>query len=346
MKVLQILFPSGIGGVERIAGQLSDINGVDSFIAIDRKYVTNFINYFNIDQNKIIPIDCSNLYFSYRAIKKCIYNINPEVIHTHARRETFYACLCKKDIKLIRTQHMAENPKIPILKFEKLLLKKVDIWIATSKELAYSYLFKKKYIEKNKIGIIYNGAPKGIERTEFKTHRRFCVISRLSKQKGIDILIKTVSNFSSELRDKIKIDIWGDGEELQSLLSLIDELHVCNIFSYKGITNNPALNVVKYDALLMPSRYEGLPLTMIECMSTCTPVAIHNVGCVSEFIKTGENGWIINDSYSWENFFKDVLVGDNYRSICLKAKETYEKLFSLEKMKIEYENIYKYLIDG
>lgn len=50
MKVLQILFPCAMGGVERIASQLLESNEkIDCYIGIDSKYYEAFVSYVHPD---------------------------------------------------------------------------------------------------------------------------------------------------------------------------------------------------------------------------------------------------------------------------------------------------------
>ena len=343
MKILQILLPSGLGGVERIASQLLISNQKDEcYLGIDKNYYNDFISYFYPENKNIILLDCSSIVSSLYSVKKCITTVKPDIVHTHARREMIFVCLCKNKFIHIRTQHMEEKPRIPVTIFEKILLsKKVDRWIATSKKLAKLYLESKNYIDSKKISIVYNGTHKGRKRNSFEVKRKYCIICRLTKQKGIDILIKEIAEMDEKIKRQISIDIWGEGEELKAIFDLVKKLKVNNIFKYKGKTSCPAEVVVNYDALLMPSRNEGLPLTMLESMSTGTPVAIHDGGCMSEFIISQKNGWIINAAFTWKDFFDEILESQEYENICKDAEKTFDELFSLEIMQKNYFEIYR-----
>ena len=336
-----------MGGVERIASQLlSQPGSNESFLAIDAQYYNSFISHFGADSRHIIQLDCSSPFKALISIKKCISRVDPDIIHTHARKEMVYVCLCNKKAIHVRTQHMAEIPRIPITRFEKALLKnKVNRWVATSHSLVDSYLKNRDYINMSKVSVIYNGAQEGLERSVFNPSRRFCVIGRLTRQKGIDILINEVSKLEEGIKEKICIDIWGEGEEYNTIIEMIDKLNLKSVFSYKGTTTCPSEVVSEYEALLMPSRYEGLPLTLLECMSTGTPVATHDVGCIAEFIDTGVNGWIINDHYTWDDFLKENISVNHYYQMCRAARSTYLKLFSLDKMRDEYYKLYKESIE-
>lgn len=348
MKILQFILPVGLGGVERIVSMLFQYNYNNSkdevYIAIGASYKDDFCKKFKISTSaRIIPVNDKNIWSAFFDIKKIIKKLRPDVIHTHARRECFLASLLSWSIRHVRTQHMAENPNVKVSLFEKKLLhRNVDVWISTSKNLADNYLKRLQYIDKEKIKVIYNGINVNMALPNHEVRNyKFCIISRLSKQKGIDILFKRLYEMPMDLQNKISIDLWGEGEEKKNLLNLIDHLNLQGIVSYKGVTYTPIKILPHYDALLMPSRYEGLPLTMLESMAVKTPVAIHNVGCVSEFLETSINGWIIDSSYSWKSFFQDVLNPEyDLEYISNNAMETYNKKFVGNIMCNKYYQIY------
>lgn len=347
MKILEFILPVGLGGVERIISilfQYGNNQNDEVYIAIGKSYKNNFCEKFGIkDLSKVISVNDRTLWESLIGVVKIIKKIKPDVIHTHARRECFLISLANWSIRHVRTQHMAENPSIQVTWIEKRLLhRNVDVWVATSRQLADTYLRKLKYINENRIMVIYNGVNVKKKSIDHDDRRgRFCIISRLSKQKGIDILLNAIHEMPVELQKKISIDLWGEGDEKNRLLKQIDELRLSQVFTYKGVTYTPADVLVHYDALLMPSRYEGLPLTMLEAMAVKTPVAIHDVGCVGEFIITGYNGWIIDSEYTWQSFFEDVLnLQYDMKSIACHAIQTYTKWFIGDKMYTNYKNIY------
>ena len=351
MKVLQVLLPVGMGGVESIADMLDRFlrnNNISSHVAIGQSFIEQYIKQFNIkdeDKAHLIPIPDSNLIQTICGIKRIVKEIHPDIIQTHARRECVFCCLVARHTIIVRTQHMQEKPSLKVSAFEKKLLeKKVTSWIATSHTLEKKYLDKLAYIDNKKVSVIYNGVDDLFENSisNKKKSLSFCVISRLTRQKGIDILISEINKLPRDVKEKIHVDIWGEGPELEKIKRLIIQDDLSNIVAYKGKTSNPRAIFGQYSALLMPSRYEGLPLTMLEAMSFKLPVAIHNVGCCSEFIRNNTNGWIIDDDFTWKKFFYSFIKmhDDEYQKISDNARKTFLEKFDKNKMCANYYKLY------
>ena len=353
VKILQVIRPVGMGGVERISIALDEYFqslGAKSYIAINQSMYSNYIDHFEIKNCKNLVTYNDNTFFEeIHDIKKIIRNIKPDIIQTHARNECVLVAISNKECVHVRTQHMIETNKIPVSVFEKTLLKKrVNMWVSTSEMLAKNYLIREKQIDKSKINVIYNGVPKPLYlKAETRIiNNHFCVVSRLTFQKGIDILLRSLHSMPKNLLDSIIIDIYGEGEEKENLLHEAKELQLLNTVHFKNAVKNSSQVLINYDVLLMPSRYEGLPLTLLEAMSVGTPVAIHDVGCVREFIKSGENGWIIDNNYKWKDLFEDLISKKyNFNNISSNAKNTYQLKFQEEGMCKKYYDLYKELTE-
>lgn len=71
-------------------------------------------------------------------------------------------------------------------------------------------------------------------------------------------------------------------------------------FNYRGIVLGKDKDELfkKSDVFLLPSFYEGLPLSLLECMSFGLTPVVTNVGSISSCVKNDENGIIIKDHNS------------------------------------------------
>lgn len=107
--------------------------------------------------------------------------------------------------------------------------------------------------------------------------------------KGQDILLKVLSLPKWKERN-IEINLYGSGPNEECIKSLINYFDLKNVF-IKGFC--PTIDIWKENhALILPSRYEGLPLAIVEAM-LCGRFAITtNVSGNGEVIIDNKNGFI------------------------------------------------------
>ncbi|MDE2430102.1 MAG: glycosyltransferase family 4 protein, partial [Burkholderiales bacterium] len=120
---------------------------------------------------------------------------------------------------------------------------------------------------------------------------RVLYMGRLDRQKGIDRLEKVI-NTARELDLNIEFRIVGgyvvDNKEdagSPTLMPLVEP----PIYQARDVVN--ALTWA--DVLLLPSRFEGLPLILIEAMQLGLVPISTDVGAVSELVRHGENGFLV-----------------------------------------------------
>ncbi|MDR3260117.1 MAG: glycosyltransferase [Fusobacteriaceae bacterium] len=116
-----------------------------------------------------------------------------------------------------------------------------------------------------------------------------CVARYHFESKGQDILLEVLNQ--QKWRDRnIEVNLYGSGENEEGIKNLINYLGLTNVF-VKGFTKT--IDIWKENhALILPSRYEGLPLAIVEAM-LCGRFAITtNVSGNGEVIIDGENGFI------------------------------------------------------
>ena len=87
------------------------------------------------------------------------------------------------------------------------------------------------------------------------------VVSRLTHNKGIDVLIRAMNELADS---KIKIDIYGVGEEYQNLSNLISNKNV----SIKKESVNMENIWTNYSFFVLPSRKEGMSNVLLEAQYT------------------------------------------------------------------------------
>jgi len=117
-------------------------------------------------------------------------------------------------------------------------------------------------------------------------------IGRLNRQKGFDILIKSFAK--SDLKNRIKLVILGEGKERKNLEGLIAELNLKNQVLLFGKVDNPFIYMKYAKFFVLSSRYEGFVMVLLEALACDVPVVAANCETgTSEIIKNGENGLLV-----------------------------------------------------
>ncbi len=141
---------------------------------------------------------------------------------------------------------------------------------------------------------------------------KFCVLGRLSYQKGFDVIIKAFAKIKNKNINNFQLFIAGNGEELIFLKNLVKELHLESEVHFVGFTNDLKLFYEDKDYFLFPSRYEGLGLSLIEAMNFGLPVISSDcLSGPSEILLGGELGMLIKDFENpdiWANKISNILT--------------------------------------
>lgn len=139
--------------------------------------------------------------------------------------------------------------------------------------------------------------PKSIE-----VYKIACLGRLFLLDKGQDILIRIMSE--QKWRDRpVMISFIGKGTDEAALKEMAALLNVVNV-EFKGHIDDIENMWRDYHALILPSRSEGLPLSMVEAMSAGRPVIISNAGGNAELVQEGSTGFI---GYANEESFDEAM---------------------------------------
>ena len=132
-------------------------------------------------------------------------------------------------------------------------------------------------------------------------------IGRLSEEKGVLNFVKTIPEILKEKND-LEFLICGDGQlrdEIEKYISeknLKDKVKLAGWIPHGNLPDY--LNELKL--VVLPSFTEGLPNIMLEAMACGTPVLATSVGAISDVIKDGETGFIMENN-SPEHIARNVI---------------------------------------
>lgn len=106
-------------------------------------------------------------------------------------------------------------------------------------------------------------------------------VGRLSREKGLDVLIDALSF----LRDlPFHLTVVGDGPERPGLESLARERRVSDRIKFAGVVSESGRLMNGFDVLVLSSRTEGTPITLLEAMHSSVPIVATSVGGIPQVI--------------------------------------------------------------
>lgn len=130
--------------------------------------------------------------------------------------------------------------------------------------------------------------------TEINSHKEklFLAVGRLTYQKGFDLLLQAWAQVAP-LHPDLRLRIVGDGEDKIMLEQLRRELNIEASTELVPKTNNIAAHYQEAAFFVMSSRFEGLPLVLIEAQAYGLPIVSFDCDTgPGEIVKHGETGWL------------------------------------------------------
>lgn len=130
-----------------------------------------------------------------------------------------------------------------------------------------------------------------------KDHIQIVSIGQIIKRKGFDYLISEIALLPDEIKERIKLRIIGDGEELKNLIELSKKNGLSKIISFTGKVsyNDITKELTDSDMFIMPTLGDYRSLALFEALSAGLPLlgSCYD-GSSEEAIIPGENGEIFD----------------------------------------------------
>lgn len=117
--------------------------------------------------------------------------------------------------------------------------------------------------------------------------KRFTIgtLARLSVEKDLPTLIKAIKILQSKNnKQDYQLQIFGDGELRSKIEHLIKELELAESVLLMGRTKDSAEELSKFSLFVLPSKFEGFGLVLLEAMSLNVPIIASNISAAKEVL--------------------------------------------------------------
>ncbi|HDX9627877.1 TPA: glycosyltransferase [Bacillus cereus] len=334
---------------EVIEFQRNDENISDIYLVLSE---TKSERHFNIENNNIISYKYkrSPKHFlkAMISIWKIINKIEPDIIHVHSTFAgvfvRFPLLFRKKKYKTVYCSHgWAFGMQVPNWKkgiytvIERVLAFKTDKIINISMNEHKEAL--KRKIPNEKMVLIHNGiSPKrneGMFEYEIDDSKiNLLFVGRFDRQKGLDILLEFFNTYNME-----HIDLYIIGDSILENQKLV----IPNNIKLIGWVENTKIDSYYslFDAVIIPSRWEGFGLVAIEAMKNKKAIIVSDRGALPELV-TESNGYVFDlDNLDTLKELLNTLNKEELVDKGLNGFNEFEKKYTSEKMNTEIVDLYK-----
>jgi len=162
-------------------------------------------------------------------------------------------------------------------------------------------------------------------------------------KKGFDQLYEATKQLSAQWSDKVELFVFGASEP-KNPPDFGLPVH------YLGYLNDEVSLVLLYsaaDTMVLPSRQDNLPNTVVESLACGTPVVAFDIGGIPDMIDHQINGYLAKpfDTSDLAAGIVWVLSDENrYEALCVKAREKAVACFDVEKVAKQYAELYESIV--
>jgi glycosyltransferase involved in cell wall biosynthesis len=348
------------GGPEHVFRLLHGLqNDFDFFIAcpFEEPYFNKYQKI--ISKEKILRIPHRKFTITdLNRIKYFILKNGIRIIHSHGKGAGIYSRILAAltNIKCIHTFHGVHlNQYNSVSKaayklIERFLSRSTDAFVSVSQS-EYESVLKNKFAVKNKLHIIENGVviPElPINENVFYTKPLLITsITRFDYAKNSSLVINILEHLSkTNSIDRFKFIFIGSGAEETSVKIKLKEKKLSSYVEFTGNLPQPEAILKKSFCYISTSKWEGLPLGMLEAMAIGLPCIASDVPGNRDLVINQVNGFLFNltEPQMAANYLTKLSDDVNlWRKFSVNARnlvvEKYSLKIMLEKTKNLYENI-------
>jgi glycosyltransferase involved in cell wall biosynthesis len=244
-------------------------------------------------------------------LRALLRRLQPDVLHAHLIHANLVSRLCcgPRKFRLVNSVHIAERRSGKGWHFwlDRLTHSRCDVQTSVSEAVRDFHSAKIGALPES-MPVVYNGivAPKPMTPETQKTlranwgmsdcNRVIGSVGRLNQQKGYDIFLGLLPELSRQLPvgETWGVVIIGEGPSRVELETLLQKIPKNLNVALPGFRQDAADCAGAFDLFVMPSRYEGFGLTLVEAMGHGLPILSADIDSLPELMSHYANGQVID----------------------------------------------------
>ncbi len=334
------------GGIERVTSVIAN-NLADRGYQIGIVCLQKGKPYFTLDKGVELHYIPNNRLFRIRNLKKLYAKQRPDVAIFLGSHRSFMNITASKGIPSITWEHFNANVNWhPLHKLSRKLAVKYSQRIVTlTQRDVENYI---RLFEAENVICIPN--PITIEKIEPspRINKRVIAIGRLAGQKGFDMLLDAWAKTQSR-HQGWKLRIIGSGGHLKKLEKQIKHNRIEDSAEIVGATKDIANEYGHASIMVMSSRYEGLPLVLIEGMAYGLPIVSFDCDTgPSQIIENNKTGILVppNNIDKLTEELDRLMADENLRnSFSANALQSVER-FSTDNIIKQWEELLQEVVNA
>ncbi|MDX5595226.1 glycosyltransferase [Pseudovibrio sp. SPO723] len=226
-------------------------------------------------------------------LRRALKRDKPAAVFTHHIGPLLYGGLAARLVRVPHIMqvehdawHLRDGRQLFLTKAAFQLLRPIvtAVSLPVAKEVERLTGKKKVYVIPNGVDMtVFCPGDKRAAREKFGLPERSRLIGgvgRLERVKGFDVLLDAISH----LPESFHLALAGDGTEREALEAQAAALGISHRVTFLGNVVEVNALMPAFDVLAVPSREEGLPLTVIEAQAANVPVVATRVGALPDAV--------------------------------------------------------------
>ncbi|WP_340081618.1 glycosyltransferase [Terribacillus sp. FSL K6-0262] len=345
-----------LGGTEKATIDLANLLAINNY----QVHIISLYNKINTEQNtynlhkniKVSFVFPNTIYlkkplifyrlkdsFSKKKVENIIKLLEPNyVLYTDIKQIPFYRTTYKK-ILMVHNSYEFYRTGLVTKKLLDKNYKEIDNIIFLSSEDLQKY--KNEFDNPGNADYVYNISNISPEVRTNHHNRTITYLGRIdNNQKQLDQSLDIIKKLiDKNLFNDWIYNIYGSGPDQASVYKFIKDHNLEDRIKLKGTTTDVEEVLSKTDIMILTSKYEGLPMALIEAASSGVPIVSYECSDgIKEIVKDNFNGYLVknNDREKFveklgdliQNLDKRVTMGNN---AIIQVKEKFSEESILEK---------------